>query len=72
MLALLIGADGTVQEAKIVKSSGHADLDNAARSGMAQCTFKPGTVDGVPTAAWQMVSYIWSQDGAPAPVSTSP
>lgn len=67
MLAILIGADGTVQKTRIVQSSGHADLDEATRAGFARCTFKPGKVDGVPTAAWQMIKYIWSPEDSTEP-----
>jgi protein TonB len=61
-IAFLIGVDGTVKDAKIVKSSGHDVLDNAARDSLSLCRFKPATVDGKPHEAWQPVQYVWTLD----------
>lgn len=59
-LAFLIGADGRVADSKVEKSSGFRDLDRAAMTGLAQCRFKPGTVDGVPYESWMRMQYVWS------------
>ena len=59
-LALLIGADGKVERSKITKSSGHDELDEAARVGIAKCTFDPGMKDGKPVAAWMQMQYVWT------------
>jgi TonB family protein len=61
-LAFLIGEDGSVKDAKIVKSSGHAVLDEAARDSLGKCQFKPAKVDGKPQEAWITVKYVWSID----------
>lgn len=61
-LSFLIGADGKSKASKIVKSSGHGELDEAARTGIEKCTFKPGTLDGKPTEAWMMMQYVWTLD----------
>nr|WP_315222635.1 energy transducer TonB [uncultured Duganella sp.] len=61
-LSFLIGADGKSKASKIVKSSGHAELDEAARTGIEKCTFKPGTLDGNPVEAWMMMQYVWTLD----------
>lgn len=72
---LLIGTDGRVKRTRLLKSSGHADLDEATRTGIAQCIFTVGTVDGVPTEAWQALEYVWTPtpeqaaDTAPGRVS---
>jgi protein TonB len=58
-IAFLIGADGAVKDAKVVKSSGHDVLDVAARDALSLCRFKPATVDGKPQEAWQPVQYVW-------------
>jgi TonB family protein len=58
-LLFLIGQDGKVKQSRIVKSSGHTDLDDAAHTSLARCRFKPGTVDGKPAEAWMPVQYIW-------------
>jgi TonB family protein len=61
-IAFLIGVDGAVKDAKIVKSSGHDVLDEAARDSLSQCRFKPATVDGKAQEAWQPVQYVWTLD----------
>jgi bla regulator protein BlaR1 len=58
-LAFLVGADGTAQDSKVVKSSGHAALDEAARGGIVQCRFRPAVNDGRPVAAWLLMQYAW-------------
>lgn len=58
----LIGTDGRVQRLRKVKSSGHAQLDNAAAFALATCHFHPATLDGKPVASWQPVQYVWTLD----------
>jgi periplasmic protein TonB len=59
VLRFLIGVDGTAVDSKIVSSSGHARLDEAARAALSQCKFKPGTVDGKPEQSWAELKYNW-------------
>ena len=61
-LSFLIGADGKLKGSRIVKSSGHDELDEAARTGIEKCTFKPPTRDGNPIEAWMMMQYVWTLD----------
>ena len=61
-LALLIGTDGRVTEAKVQKSSGSRDLDRAAVSALSLCKFKPATSNGVAEPAWGQIAYVWSLD----------
>lgn len=61
-LALLIATDSKVKQAVVTKSSGHAELDEAARSGMAKCLFAPKVVDGKPVEAWVGMQYVWAQE----------
>lgn len=69
-LAYRIGADGSVEESKVTKSSGYPLLDEAARFGLAKCTFKPATVDGKPQSAWMHMQYVWTlEQGANDPAS---
>ncbi|MFC0250542.1 energy transducer TonB [Massilia consociata] len=57
----LIGADGWVVDAKLDKSSGYPALDEAARSALVKCRFKPPlTRDGKPARAWVPVQYVWN------------
>ncbi|MDE2427274.1 MAG: energy transducer TonB [Burkholderiales bacterium] len=61
MLSVLIGADGSVTEVKIDKSSGYRGLDKAVSSQLmsGSCKNKPGTVDGKPQPTWTKVQYVW-------------
>lgn len=59
-LAFLVGIDGRVAASKISRSSGYASLDEASRSAIAQCTFKPGMVQGRAVAQWANVQYVWT------------
>jgi TonB family protein len=61
-IAFLIGVDGQVKDAKVVKSSGHPILDEAAMSALSTCQFKPATQDGKLVEAWHPVQYVWSLD----------
>ncbi len=61
-LALLVGINGRVTDAKVEKSSGHRELDKAARIALSTCRFTPVTVDGVPEATWTVMEYIWTLD----------
>ena len=61
-LALLIGTDGKVSDAKVERSSGFKDLDRAAVAALSMCKFKPATTDGVPEPAWSKMAYVWSLD----------
>jgi D-alanyl-D-alanine endopeptidase (penicillin-binding protein 7) len=61
-LSFLIGVDGKLKGSRIVKSSGHVELDEAARTGIEKCTFKPGTRDGDPIEGWNMMQYVWALD----------
>lgn len=61
-LSLLVGADGKVKQDKVEKSSGHAGLDEAARSVLVKCNFKPALAGGRPVQAWTKVSYVWQLD----------
>lgn len=60
--ALLVGVNGRVTDAKLEKTSGHRDLDKAARVALSTCRFTPVSVDGVPEPAWTVMEYIWTLD----------
>jgi protein TonB len=46
----------------VEKSSGYKRLDDAARNGLAACTFEPATVNGKPQQAWALIPYTWRID----------
>jgi protein TonB len=58
-LRFLIDLDGHVLESKVETSSGFARLDEAARTALGRCRFKPGTVDGKPEQSWASIKYKW-------------
>jgi TonB family protein len=68
-LGFLIGTDGTVNDAKVLSSSGYQLLDEAAREGIRKCRFTPASVNGVPQEGWQMMQYVWQLEQKPRPPS---
>ena len=58
-LSFKVGPNGRVDASRVKKSSGHALLDEAARTGIMQCQFKPGTENGKPVPAWMDMQYVW-------------
>lgn len=58
-LRFLVDVDGKVIQAEVEKSSGFKRLDEAARSGLSRCIFKPATVDGKPEQGWASMKYTW-------------
>lgn len=61
-LRFLVGVDGKIVQSEIEKSSGYKRLDEAARTGLSKCQFKPATVDGKPEQAWTTIRYVWRLD----------
>jgi protein TonB len=61
-LRFLVGIDGKIVQSEIEKSSGYKRLDEAARTGLSKCQFKPATVDGKPEQAWTTIRYVWRLD----------
>ena len=58
-LSFDVDAAGKVLGSSVVKSSGHPALDEAARTGIAKCTFKPALAGGKPVSASVKVQYVW-------------
>jgi len=59
VLKFLIDTDGSVVESVVDSSSGFERLDEAARTALAVCRFRPGTVDGRPERSWARIRYVW-------------
>ncbi|MGI4845194.1 MAG: energy transducer TonB [Janthinobacterium lividum] len=59
-LALLVGADGRVQDARVQKTSGHRELDRAALNALSLCQFKPAMNNGAAQAGWGQIAYVWT------------
>lgn len=51
-LDVYIGADGTVQDVQLRKSSGSPLLDRSAIDTVRHWRFRPATADGIPVAEW--------------------
>lgn len=58
-LSFKVGPDGRVDASRVRQSSGHVLLDEAAREGIMQCQFTPGTENGKPVSAWMDMQYVW-------------
>jgi protein TonB len=61
-LALMVGADGRVQDSRIQQSSGSRVLDRAAVNALSLCRFKPAMRGGVAEAGWAQIAYVWTLD----------
>ncbi len=56
----IIGTDGNLVTASVLKSSGHKLLDKAAIDGLSKCKFKAAMQDGNPVQSWFVSDYVWS------------
>jgi TonB family protein len=59
MLNFLVGVDGAVVDSRVETSSGHPQLDEAARLALSRCRFRPGTYHGRPEDSWHIMKYDW-------------
>jgi bla regulator protein BlaR1 len=59
-LKFVISPQGKVIDSAVANSSGHTDLDEAARNGIALCSFIPATRNGAPIEAPMQMQYIWT------------
>jgi protein TonB len=56
---LLVGADGSVLDAKVVESSGYSTLDKASLRAGAKCKFKPISKGAEHPSGWVTMRYSW-------------
>jgi TonB family protein len=59
-VAFLIDTEGKVRNAKVLKSSGHDILDDAALTTLQGCAFRPAMKNGRPVEAWQPIQFVWT------------
>ncbi len=59
-LGFKVDAAGRVIDSEVNGSSGHRDLDEAARNAIKLCRFTPAVHDGERAPAWAMVKYVWT------------
>ncbi|WP_431096938.1 energy transducer TonB [Polaromonas aquatica] len=62
MVRVLVGVDGQVKKANILKSSGFDRLDQAAAKGVLSWRFVPGKRGGVPQEMWAEVPISFVMD----------
>ena len=58
-LAVRVGADGAVHEAKVVKSSGYRVLDKASLRAGYSCKFGTASKNADSASEWTTVQYKW-------------
>jgi periplasmic protein TonB len=58
-LRFFIDEQGNAIKSEVVRSSGHKRLDEAARSALSLCHFKPGTLDGKAVPMAGDIQYVW-------------
>jgi protein TonB len=58
-LNFLVDTDGHVLKAEITKSSGFERLDDAARTALSKCQFRPGSSNGHAVQSWSSIRYAW-------------
>jgi TonB family protein len=61
-LAVLVDADGSVKQAKVVESSGHRALDRASLRASYSCKFGAAAKAGDGVPSWSTVQYKWIAD----------
>jgi TonB family protein len=61
-LAVLVDADGSVKQAKVVESSGHRALDKASLRASYSCKFGSAAKEGDGAPGWSTVQYKWITD----------
>lgn len=59
-LSFLVSSEGDSQQADVLVSSGVPSLDEAARTGIQQCKFRPATENGRPIASRAKIQYVWT------------
>ena len=58
-LLFRVGTDGLVHDTKVVKSSGHPSLDQAAMV-LNACRFVPATRGGKPVESSEPIQFVWT------------
>lgn len=64
LLRVLVDAQGRVERVEVARSSGHPQLDAAAREAVSKARFKPVLDAGTPTPAWGLVPIEFRLDRA--------
>lgn len=59
-IGVLVDADGTVLDTKLLMSSGSTALDETVLSRHQKCAYKPGRFEGQPVRMWAPMLYIYT------------
>lgn len=59
LMSFAISAEGMVESAAVVQSSGTSRLDNAALNALQRCRFNPKTIGGVAQASNTQLKFTW-------------
>jgi D-alanyl-D-alanine endopeptidase (penicillin-binding protein 7) len=59
-LGFNVDESGNVTASSVTRSSGYAGMDEAARSAIGKCSFRPALKDGKPVAARAKIQYVWT------------
>lgn len=54
-----LDAEGMVAGSRVIRSSGHPLLDEAAQTALEKCRFSPATKYGSPVSSAALVQYVW-------------
>lgn len=69
-IAVRVDTSGRVLESRVDASSGHPDLDQAARDGIARCRFHSLAATLSAPSGWRPMQYVWQKPAASARVPT--
>lgn len=65
LLHFQIGADGSIQDAKVARTSSWKLLDDAALQSLVKCRFKPGMAESERDKTFPL-QFVWSFSGPPS------
>ncbi len=60
-IAFLVGTQGQLLDARIIRSSGSASLDDTALRDLKRCTFAPAWIGGKPVEAWSEINRRYTR-----------
>ena len=69
IVQVLVDADGTIAETKLLKSSGYEILDNAGLDAAREWTFSPAEHEGKPVKVWVSIPFSFNLKESSTPSS---
>ncbi len=71
-MAVRVGNDGRLLEARLLRGSGVAALDAASLATLKSCKLRPGQVDGQAVEAWTEINKMYTRDAGQTRVDKAP